>query len=170
MAEGEGRGGLGRLIKMILIGLVLLLLVGAGVIAAYLFLLSSGGDDGQLASAGAANMRADGGSIENPQYLELGSFVVNLADGRRYLKTTLQLLISEQAAANYLEVRSAEVKDLVISELQTLDAEQLRDPQERELLKQRLLRKIESLLPQRNTDWKDPRPIKKVLVTEFYLQ
>ena len=83
------------------------------------------------------------GVIENPQYLDLGSFVVNLADGRRYLKTTLQLLLSEPLALTFLQTHMAEVKDLVVSELQSLSAEQLRDPKERELLKQRLLRKIE---------------------------
>jgi flagellar basal body-associated protein FliL len=51
-----------------------------------------------------------------------------------------------------------------------MSTEQLRDPQERANLKQRLLRSIESLLPNKDLDWDDPVPIKKVLVTEFYLQ
>jgi flagellar FliL protein len=166
MAEGEG-GGLGRLIKLVLV-LVLLALLGAGGFAAYLFL--STGEDAAT-SAGTAAMRQDGGSIKDPHYLVLGDFVVNLADGRRYLKTNLQLLLSEEAAVSYLEVRLAEVKDLVVAELQTMDSEQLRDGRNRELLKNRLLTKIESLLPSgKERSWNDPRPIKKVLITEFYLQ
>jgi flagellar basal body-associated protein FliL len=64
----------------------------------------------------------------------------------------------------------SEIKDLVISEMQTLNSEQLRDQKERELLRQRLLRRVESLLPNAPDDWEDPNPIKKVLITEFYLQ
>jgi len=165
MAEGEG-GGLGRLIKIIFI-LVLLALLAAGGFAAYLF-LSTGKDK---AAGGVAATRDEGGSIKNPHYLELGDFVVNLSDGRRYLKTNLQLLISDEKAMAYLQVRLAEVKDLVISELQTWDSEQLRDPRNRELLKNRVLTKIESLLPSaKEGGWEDPKPIKKVLITEFYLQ
>lgn len=167
MAEGGG-GGMGRLIKIIL-ALVLLALLGAGGFAAYLF-LSTGREDMAGATAPAA-LRQDGGSIKNPHYLELGDFVVNLADGRRYLKTNIQLLISEDKAVAYLQVRLAEVKDLVLAELQTMDSEQLRDGRNRELLKNRLLGKVESLLPSgKERSWDDPRPIKKVLITEFYLQ
>ena len=167
MADGEG-GGLGRLIKFIL-ALVLLALLGAGGFAAYLF-LSPGGEMAGTTQSPAA-LRQDGGSIENPYYLQLGDFVVNLADGRRYLKTNLQLLISEEGARNYLEVRLAEVKDLIVAELQTLESEQLRDARNRTLLKNRLLTKVESLLPSGDErDWDDPKPIKKVLITEFYLQ
>jgi flagellar protein FliL len=164
MAEGGG-GGLGRLIKIIL-ALVLLALLAGGGFAAYLFLST-----GKEKSAEMAATRVEGGSIVNPHYLVLGDFVVNLSDGRRYLKTNLQLLISDQKAMDYLQVRLAEVKDLVVSELQTWDSEQLRDPRNRELLKSRLLTKIESLLPTPKVGgWEDPKPIKKVLITEFYLQ
>ena len=166
MAEGE-RGGLGRLIKIVVIALVLLILVGAGIWATFWFLStgSGAGSAGATAGQGAA---AD--YVANPQYLELGTFIVNLADGRRYLKTTLQLLLSDPKARDYLKVREAEIKDLVVAEMQTLTSEQLRDPREREELKSRLLTKIETLLPTKNREWKDPKPVKKVLITEFYLQ
>jgi flagellar protein FliL len=167
MAEGGGGGGMGRFIKMIL-ALVLLALLGAGGFAAYLF-LSTGKEAANKEVAAA--LRQDGGSIKNPHYLDLGDFIVNLADGRRYLKTHLQLLVSDEKAVAYLQVRLAEVKDLIIAELQTMDSEQLRDGRNRELLKGRLLTKIESLLPSgKEKDWDDPKPIKKVLITEFYLQ
>ena len=168
MAEGGGGGGgLGRLIKIIL-ALVLLGLLAGGLYAAYLFLIPSKGKTGTDATAA---LRQDGGSIKNPHYLALGDYIVNLADGRRYLKTNLQLLISEEKASAFLQVRLAEVKDLIIAELQTLSSEQLRDPRNQELLKNRLLTKIESLLPSgKEREWDDPKPIKKVLITEFYLQ
>lgn len=169
MAEGEG-GGKGKLVKIILAVVVLLLLVGGGV-GAWMWL--SQGDELEVpeASQAAAEIRTGGGSIENPQYLELGNFVVNLADGRRYLKTNLSLLLSEELAKEYLSIRVVEVKDLVVAELQTLNAEQLRDGKHRTLLKKRLLAKIKSLLPNpKDVEWDDPDPVKKVLITEFYLQ
>lgn len=165
MAEGEG-GALRQLLKIIVIGIVLLLLIAAGAGAVWWFLTS---DSTSMPGGGAAV--SDGSQpLENPQYLDVGSFVVNLADGRRYLKTTIQLLMSEEGARAYLEQRMPQVKDLVVAELQTLNSEQLRDPKERELLKQRLLRKVESLLPTRDYPWDDPNPVKQVLITEFYLQ
>ena len=171
MAEGEG-GGIGKIIKIAVIALVLLALIGGGVWAVFWFLDSGEEEGGEAAAEAPAAAPASQGSIklENPVYLPMGTFIVNLADGRRYLKTNLELLLSEESAKLYLETRLAEVKDVIIAELQTLSTEQLRDPQERTNLKQRLLSSIESILPNKDTDWDDPVPIKKVLITEFYLQ
>lgn len=169
MAEGEG-GGKGKLIKIIIAVVVLLLLAGGGFFAWTIFMPAEGDSAAQMTQA-AAEIRTGGGSIENPQYLELGNFVVNLADGRRYLKTNLSLLISEEKAKEYLSIRVAEVKDLVVAELQTLNSEQLRDGRDRTLLKKSLLAKIKSLLPNaKDAEWDDKDPVKKVLITEFYLQ
>ena len=169
MAEGEGGGKL----KLIIIVLVLLLLLGGGGAVAWMF-LGGGEEGGASATAGSGDVapaaQRNSALIENPVFLPIGTFIVNLSDGRRYLKTNLELMLSEEPAKLYLEGRIAEVKDLIISELQTLNTEQLRDPSEREQLKQRLLGKVESLLPTKDTEWEDPRPIKKVLITEFYLQ
>lgn len=161
----DGGGALGRLIKLIILIVFGLILIGGGIIAAFIFLSS---DKEEGATGGSA--RAGDVIIEQPHYLDLGSFVVNLSDGRKYVKTSLQLLLNEEKAAEFLNIRLAEVKDLVVSELQTLNSDQLRDPKERELFRQRLLRKIESLLPTKDRDWDDPVPVKKVLITEIYLQ
>ena len=161
-------GGKGRLIKIIIIAVVVLvLLVGGIVLAMFLF---DTGEEAAAPNKEMAQARTETGIIETPFYLDMGSFVVNLSDGRRYLKTSIQLLINDEKANEFLRVRQAEIKDLVVAELQTLNSEQLRDPQERELLKQRLLRKIETLLPTEDREWDDPMPVKKVLITEFYLQ
>lgn len=167
MAEdaGRGGGGIGRIINIAIIALVALAIIG-GAILGVMWLLS--GDEQNPAAA----PETPGGTatLENPVFLPVGTFIVNLSDGRRYLKTNLELMLSEEKAKVYLETRLAEVKDIVVSELQALSTEQLRDPQERANLKQRLLRSIESLLPNKDMDWDDPVPIKKVLITEFYLQ
>lgn len=171
MAEdaGGGGGGIGRIINIAIIALVALAIIG-GAILGVMWLLS--GDEQNPAAAPETPGNTGGGTatLENPVFLPVGTFIVNLSDGRRYLKTNLELMLSEEKAKVYLETRLAEVKDIVVSELQALSTEQLRDPQERANLKQRLLRSIESLLPNKDMDWDDPVPIKKVLITEFYLQ
>jgi len=171
MAEGEGGGGLGRIIKIAVIALVLLLLIGGGGFAAYRFLTSGDeGEEGKVAQT-EATLRQGPAPLENPVFFQAGTFIVNLADGRRYLKTNVELMLNEEKAKVYLENRLSLVKDVIIAELQTLSTEQLRDPKERVLLKERLKGKIESLLPlPRDVEWDDPKPIKKVLFIEFYLQ
>lgn len=171
MAEGEGGGGLGRIIKIAVIALVLLLLIGGGGFAAYRFLTSGDeGEEGKVAKT-EATLRQGPAPLENPVFFQAGTFIVNLADGRRYLKTNVELMLNEEKAKVYLENRLSLVKDVIIAELQTLSTEQLRDPKERVLLKERLKGKIESLLPlPRDVEWDDPKPIKKVLFIEFYLQ
>jgi len=172
MAEGEGGRGLGRIIRLAVITLVVLLLVGGGGFAAWYFLLhrsadKSAAEGGHGASSASVKMEDH---LEHPQYLDMGTFVVNLADGRRYLKASMQLLISEEGAKAYLNTRLAELKDLTLIELRTLTAESLRDPRTIEDLKQRILLRVESVLPAQAKEWKDPRPVKKLLITEFYIQ
>jgi len=173
MAEGEGGKGIAKLIRMIVIALVIVVLLGGGGYAAWWFLLHKSPEDKARATAGGKEMaRGDSGAelIERPFYLDLGSFTVNLSEGRRYLKTSIQLMLSDEKATEFLKNRIVEVKDLVVGELQQQTADTLKDPRERELLKQRLLTKIQTLLPVPPKDWKDPLPVKKILITEFLVQ
>jgi flagellar FliL protein len=172
MAEGEGGKRLGRLIKMAVMAIAVLALVGGGGFAAWYFLLHKSNDAATAprAPSAAAAVKGAQDHLEHPVYLDLGSFIVNLADGRRYLKTTMQLLLSEEGAKVYLSTRLPDVKDLVLGELRTLTAEALRDPRTIEDLKQRILLRIETVLPPQSKEWKDPRPVKKLLITEFYIQ
>lgn len=170
MAEGEG-GGKGGLVKIIIIVVVMLILFGVGAWGVMLFLGTK--DDITVADAPPppAELRESAAALENPQYLELGTFIVNLADGRRYLKTNLSLLISEEGAKVYLEKRLPQVKDVVVAQLQTLNSDQLREGLHRTKLRRDLLAQINTLLPEpKAMDWKDKDPVKKVLVIEFYLQ
>ena len=174
MAEGDA-GARGGKLKVIVMTFVVLLLLGGAAAGGLWWFLGSGGKEAAKTAAAPGTMGgAEGCPTEHLAYLTLGDFVVNLADGRRYLKTKIDLMLCDeevQEVETYLAVRMAEVKDLVISELQTLNSEQLRDQKERELLRQRLLRRVESMLPNsEDHKWKDPNPIKKVLITEFYLQ
>ena len=110
------------------------------------------------------------GDLENPEYLELAPFVVNLADRRHYVRATIVLLLSEKRAKLFLERRLPEVRDVILSELQNSTTEQLAAIGERTLLRQRLLNRVASILPDRSTAWDDPAPLKRLLITEFYLQ
>ncbi|MCZ6472214.1 MAG: flagellar basal body-associated FliL family protein [SAR324 cluster bacterium] len=166
---GGGGGGGGKLIKTIIIAVVALVVIAGSAVAVWFFL---GGDEDQqgVASQKGSAAITEENPLEDPVFLSIGTYIVNLADGRRYLKTNLELMLSEETAKAYLEKRIALVKDIVLAELQALSSEQLRDPLERKQLKLRLLGGIESLLPNGDTDWDDKRPIKEVLITEFYLQ
>lgn len=164
-----GGGGGGKLIKIIIIVVVALVVIAGGIVGVMFFL---GGDEDQseVASQKGSTTIKEENPLEDPVFMSIGTYIVNLADGRRYLKTNLELMLSEEQAKAYLEKRIALVKDIVLAELQALSSEQLRDPLERKQLKLRLLGGIESLLPNGEIDWDDRRPIKEVLITEFYLQ
>ena len=111
----------------------------------------------------------EGEPLAAPIFLPLASYIVNLKDGRRYLKTTIQLMLSEEMANAYLTTRIIEVKDIVLSELQDLSVEDVKQAESREALRQRLISAISQIFPSK-PEWADPEPIKKVLFEEFVLQ
>ena len=156
--EDEGERGGGLLKKIIFVILFLILLAG---LASY-FLLQHEEEKPEILREGPP-------PIERPVYMDLGTFVVNLKDDKYYLKTSIQLVFSEPRPKVWLEPYAPIVKDIVITQLQTLTAKQLKDPQVRHLLRQDLRFKLNSLFPN-VAPWQDPEPIKKVLVSEFYRQ
>ena len=171
MAEGD-RGGIGRLIKLVMIVVLLVALAGGGYFLVQRFLLSdsgvAGGGGGTPALAEVNELQ---GSIPDPHYLELGDFIVNLADGRRYLKIKIQVMLSDEKAKEYLQLRMAEVRDVVLRKLQSLSGDDLKGDRSHADLRKKLHRQIFSLFPNKESDrdWKGD-PLKKLLITEFYLQ
>ena len=159
---GEEGGGGSK--KILIIVLIVLLLGAAG--AAYFFFFASTSED---AVEEVVEVGPSGEPLEVPFFLELGSSITNLLDGRRYLKANIQLMISEESVKLYLEGRIAEVKDITIATLQELSAEEVKTQEGREALKQRLIENIGSLFPS-DPDWEDKNPIRKVLFTEFHMQ
>ena len=107
--------------------------------------------------------------LAEPIFLSLESFVVNLNGGRQFLKTTIQLMLSEPAASAYLAANIIEVKEIVLGELQELSVEDVKKSDAREALRKRLISAISQILPI-NPEWSDPNPIRKVLIEEFQLQ
>lgn len=193
MAEGGG-GGRGKTTKILLAVIVL-----AGVVAAVYFFVwplgflgdketeevpaKRGGGTGDAAATGVFN---DSGArlgsadkqlnptkfVEDPQYLELGNFIVNLKGGRRYLKVNIQVVLGNEDAKLFLEKRMADVKHVVLSVLQSRDSEQVKDTTGRTRLRNDLMGEIHTLFPPEKGDMPgdDNAPIKNVLFTEFYLQ
>ena len=162
--EGGGGGGGGSKKKLIIIvGLVLLLVIGIVV-----FMLMSGEEEEQLPEE-EMQVTDVAEPLAEPIFLPLESFVVNLKDGRRFLKTTIQLMLSEPSAAAYLTVRLVEIKDIVLAELQELSVEDVKQSDAREALRQRLISAISQIFPT-EPEWEDPEPIRKVLFEEFVIQ
>ena len=169
MAEEEGggggnSGGGGKKKLIIIIVAVVLLLVIA--IVAFLFL--AGGEE-EAEEEEIVEVTSEAEPLAAPIFLPLDSYIVNLKDGRRYLKTTIQLMLSEEMANAYLTSRLIEIKDIVLTELQNLSVEEVKQAESREALRQRLISAISQVFPSK-PEWEDPEPIKKVLFEEFVLQ
>ena len=165
MADEEGGGGGGSKKKLIIIIVTVVLLLVIGIVV---FMMTSGEEEEQLPEE-EMQVTDVAEPLAEPIFLPLESFVVNLKDGRRFLKTTIQLMLSEPAAAAYLTVRLVEIKDIVLAELQELSVEDVKQSDAREALRQRLISAISKIFPS-EPEWEDPEPIRKVLFEEFVIQ
>ena len=167
MADEESGGGSGggskKKLIIIIVAVVLLLVIGIVV-----FMLMSGEEEEQLPEE-EMQVTDVAEPLAEPIFLPLESFVVNLKDGRRFLKTTIQLMLSEPAAAAYLTVRLVEIKDIVLAELQELSVEDVKQSDAREDLRLRIISAISQIFPS-EPEWEDPEPIRKVLFEEFVIQ
>ena len=164
MADEEGGGG-GSKKKLIIIIVAVVLLLVIGIVV---FMLMSGEEEEQLPEE-EMQVTDVAEPLAEPIFLPLESFVVNLKDGRRFLKTTIQLMLSEPAAAAYLTVRLVEIKDIVLAELQELSVEDVKQSDAREALRLRVISAISQIFPS-EPEWEDPEPIRKVLFEEFVIQ
>ena len=160
--DSGGSGGGKKKLIIIIVAVLLLLVIGVVV------LLLMSGDEEELPEE-EQQVTDVAAPLIAPIFLPLESFVVNLKDGRRFLKTTIQLMLSEPGASAYLTIRLVEVKDIVLSELQELSVEDVKQSDAREALKLRLISAISQILPS-NPEWEDPEPIRKVLFEEFVIQ
>ncbi len=161
---GEGGGGKGKLIIIIV---AVIILIAAGAAAFFFFFMGDEEEEEEPEEETEVSGVAE--PLEEPQFLALGTYIANLKDGRRYLKTSITLMLSEAAAMEYLTIRLVQVKDIVLTELQNMTVEDTKDPAKKQALRQKLITEIKRLFP-RKPDWEDPEPIKKVLFEEFYVQ
>ena len=130
-----------------------------------------------LATAGCGNEEPDKPEIiregppplENPQYVDLGTFVVNMPGDKYFLKSSIQIAFNHPIPRTWLELRLPIVKDMLVSHLQTITLEQFDDLRSRPIIKNNLKLRLNSLFPNK-TQWEDQAPVKKILFSEFYRQ
>ena len=107
--------------------------------------------------------------LENPQYVDLGTFVVNMPGDKYFLKSSIQIAFNDPIPRTWLELRLPIVKDMLVSHLQTITLEQFDDLRSRPIIKNNIKLRLNSLFPNK-TQWEDQAPIKKILFSEFYRQ
>ena len=114
--QGDSGGGGGSKKKMIIIIIAILLLLVIGIVV---FLLMSSGEEEELPEE-EQQVTAIAEPLATPIFLPLESFVVNLKDGRRFLKTTIQLMLSEPGASAYLTVKSETLVEKIADSLASI--------------------------------------------------
>ena len=107
--------------------------------------------------------------IEVPEYLDLGTFVVNMPGDKYFLKSSIQIAFENGEARDWMLERMPIVKDLVITHLYSISVEQFDDTKNRVVIKRDLQKRLNSIFPNRNI-WDDKFPIKRILFLEFYRQ
>ena len=107
--------------------------------------------------------------LEDPQYLDLGTFVVNMPGDKYFLKSSIQLAFENSAAKEWLLARLPIAKDLIITHLNSITVEQFDDTKSRAVIKNDLQVRLNSLFPNKAV-WKDSVPIRRILFLEFYRQ
>ena len=107
--------------------------------------------------------------LEDPQYLDLGTFVVNMPGDKYFLKSSIQLAFENSAAKDWLLARLPIAKDLIITHLNSITVEQFDDTNNRVVIKNDLQIRLNSLFPNKAA-WEDSVPIRRILFSEFYRQ
>ena len=107
--------------------------------------------------------------LEEPQYLDLGTFVVNMPGDKYFLKSSIQLAFENGAAKEWMLARMPLVRDLVITHLNSITVEQFDDTKNRTVIKIDLQNRLNSLFPNK-TIWEDALPVRRILFLEFYRQ
>lgn len=150
--------------KWIIIGVVVLVL-GAGGYAAWNFLLaerSPGKHNPQTEETEHSPAKA---KDENFGIIcELEPFIVNLLDreGKRYLKTTIEFEVENEAIKKELTRRTPQVRDAILLLLTSKSFEDISKPEGKLRLKTELIVRINQILPRTG--------IRTLYFTEFVVQ
>ena len=132
-------------------------------------LFPSGCQSGDETEAPQKVLREGPPPLDDPTYMSLGTLVVNMPDGKYYLKTTMSLAFTDSGPMEWMNARIPLVKDMIIRHLQSISVEQLEDLRYRQILKNDLMIRLNSLFPN-EPPWDDLDPVKRILFTEFYKQ
>lgn len=173
--EGGEEGGKKKsnMILFIVIGALVLLLI----IVAVVVMMMMGGDEEAAAdpaaagAAGAATQQAAAARPKtNSDMLTVGpmhpldQFIVNLLSqsGRRYLKTTMNLELDNEALVAELTNKEAVIRDIIISVLSSKTIEEISTSKGKDKLKEELTIKVNEVLVDGQ--------IKNVFFTDFVIQ
>ena len=161
-----------KLIIIIAVVVVLLLGIGAGL---FFFLMPeeevAEGEEGQkqVVEVQEPKPEVEIPEPEVPLYLVLKPFTTTIGREPRYAKITMQLKLGSEPPRAYLNLRIAQIKDAVIAVLQKTDSKEVSRDGWVDRLKERIIARLNKILPE-EPEWEDPKPIRKVLFSEFILQ
>eukprot|EP01022_Parablepharisma_sp_SALTPOND_P032711 TRINITY_DN8602_c0_g2_i1.p3 TRINITY_DN8602_c0_g2~~TRINITY_DN8602_c0_g2_i1.p3 ORF type:complete len:239 (+),score=6.72 TRINITY_DN8602_c0_g2_i1:1872-2588(+) len=166
----QEKGKKKNLLLFIVIGVLVLLLIGGGLLA--FFLLS--GDDAppqqmppqqQQQGAGGGGGTATKSSLltVGPMY-PLDQFIVNLMTqgGKRYLKATITLELSDEAMVSEIEKKHAVIRDILIGAMSSKTVEEISTSRGKNKLKEELIARVNEVL----TDGY----VKNMFFTDFVIQ
>jgi flagellar FliL protein len=165
----EEKGKKKNLLLFIVIGVLVLLLIGGGLLA--FFLLS--GDDAQpqqMPPQQQQQAAGGGGATTNSALLSVGpmypldQFIVNLMTqgGKRYLKATITLELSDEAMVSEIEKKHAVIRDILIGAMSSKTVEEISTSRGKNKLKEELIARVNEVL----TDGY----IKNMFFTDFVIQ
>ena len=151
----------------IIIGVVVFLIL----IAVLVFVLFMRGDNHEEVAPEQKTQKTSTYSSKNVNLLNIGPlyaidkpFVVNLItqNGRRYLKTSITLELSNPKLQQEVEQKSSAIKDIIIDTLSSKSIEEVITTKSKEKIKNEILEKINAILADGE--------IKNVFFTEFIVQ
>ena len=160
--EIPAKGGKSKLIIGAVVALLVLGNVGLGVA---LVLGKGGAAEASEPGAKAKVQEPPSKPMDEPGPLfALEPFVVNLQDpgGNHYLRTTVQIELDREESRQVVEARKIMMRDRFIATLSAKRLEELRAPEDRERLRQELLKAGQDMTTQ--------RIVRAVYFTEFLTQ
>jgi flagellar FliL protein len=145
-APQKGKGGA---VKWIIVGMIVLVIIGAAAAGAFYFLPQMTG--------------AQGVKKEQPAIAwTLEPFIVNLADGDRYLKIVMQFEVHDPALPHELDMVKPRIRDAILDLLCSKSQADLVDPAGKQKLREEIIVQVNMAL----TTGK----IAKVYFTDFVIQ
>lgn len=147
-AEEGAKKKKGGKLKLIIIVVVALIILGGGGFLAYKLFLAP--KDGAAGAEAAKKEAVAAPSNEVGTLYPLETFIVNMADndGSRYLKVTIQLeLDNTEKLKEELDKRVPQLRDAILTILSAKTYEEVSSAQGKLILKQEILRRLNSLLP-----------------------
>ncbi len=162
-AEVEVPKKKGKLLIIILALVGLIVLVGGGIAV---WLLTTAPEKSKQAKGEEEGAGEEHEEEHPPIYEKLDQFTVNLSDQESYLQTEVQLVIADVKVQEKIKVRMPEVRDAMIRLLSSKTAEELGQPDGKDMLAEEIQQELNNVLGIK----KDSQGVKKVLFGAFIIQ